>query len=178
MTATPPPAPEPDTKDWSFTTSSPCSECGYDPTTYANADLAGALRATAPRWSKALARPGAATRPAPLVWSPLEYACHTRDVHGLFTTRVTQMRLEDDPHFASWNGDTAAVENRYYAQDPATVAEELAAATERAAAEYDAVADDAWSRSGIRGSGGIFTISTLGHYHLHDVLHHLHDVSA
>lgn len=173
-----PQQPEPDTKDWTFTATEPCPECGYDPRRVADSELAAALRASAARWSAVLARADAAVRPFPRVWSPLEYACHLRDVHGLFAGRVTQMRTEDHPHFASWNSDRAAIENRYDAQDPATVAIELAAATERAAAEYDAVEAGAWGRAGIRGGGGIFTISTLGHYHLHDTMHHLHDVAG
>ena len=58
------------------------------------------------------------------------------------------------------------------------VAAELAKATEHAATEYDAVPADGWSRDGIRGGGGTFTISSLGHYHLHDVVHHLKDVQG
>ncbi len=178
MTQTPPPRPEPDTKDWTFTATQRCPECGYDPNGVADAELAGALRATIPRWNAVLARADVRQRPEPQVWSPLEYACHTRDVHGLFSGRVQQMRTEDSPHFVSWDGDDAAVEGRYYAQDPAVVATELADAAEHAGAEYDAVAADGWSRDGIRGGGGTFTISSLGHYHLHDVVHHLHDVKG
>lgn len=176
MTQNQPQIPDPDTKDWTFTTTEVCSECGYDPASVADEQIADALRATASRWAAVLTRPDARQRPAPQVWSPLEYACHTRDVHRVFTGRVTQMRTEDEPHFASWDGDQASVESRYYAQDPAAVSAELAAATERAADEYDGVTGSAWSRSGIRGGGGTFSISSLGHYHLHDVTHHLHDV--
>jgi hypothetical protein len=178
MTQIPPPQPEPDTKDWTFTTTRACDECGYDPTAVADLELAAALRTTVSRWAAVLARSDVHERPAPTVWSPLEYACHIRDVHGLFAGRVRQMRTEDSPHFASWDGDAAAVENRYYAQDPAVVAVQLAEVTQRAAAEYDAVPGDGWSRDGIRGGGGTFTISSLGHYHLHDVVHHLHDVNG
>ena len=55
MTQTPPQQPEPDTKDWSFTTTRPCDECGYDPTAVADTDLAEALRATVSRWNAVLA---------------------------------------------------------------------------------------------------------------------------
>jgi hypothetical protein len=178
MTQPPPQPPVPDTKDWSFTTTQPCTECGYDPSAVADPELAEALRATVSRWNAVLAGADVRQRPAAQVWSPLEYACHIRDVHRVFAGRVTQMRTEDAPHFASWNGDAAAIEARYHEQDPAVVAVELAEATEHAAAEYDAVPADGWSRSGIRGGGGTFTISSLGHYHLHDVVHHLHDVNG
>lgn len=171
-----PERPVPDNKDWTFTSTQRCAECGYDPAAVSNSRLADALRATASRWGAVLARSDVRQRPALEVWSPLEYACHVRDVHVVFVGRITQMRSEDQPRFANWDGDAAAIESRYYAQDPAVVAAELADATERAGAEYDDVPVDAWSRSGIRDGGGAFTISSLGHYHLHDVAHHLHDV--
>ncbi|MEO7126578.1 MAG: DinB family protein [Nakamurella sp.] len=171
-----PERPEPDDKDWTFAATQRCAECGYVPVSVADVQLADALRATVPRWRIVLTRLDARQRPAPQVWSPLEYACHIRDVHGVFSGRITQMRTEDSPHFDSWDGDAAAIENGYYMQDPAVVTAELADATERVAAKYDDVPAGDWSRSGIRGGGGTFTISSLGHYQLHDVIHHLHDV--
>jgi hypothetical protein len=43
---------------------------------------------------------------------------------------------------------------------------------------YRSVPDDAWERSGRRSNGSVFTISSLARYHLHDVVHHLWDVSG
>src|SRR6187551_2418321 len=37
--------------------------------------------------------------PTPQVWSPLEYACHVRDVHRVFGERVQMMLAVDDPLF-------------------------------------------------------------------------------
>ena len=34
-----------------------------------------------------------------------------------------------------------------------------------------------WDRPGRRSNGSVFTVDTLARYHLHDVEHHLHDVS-
>lgn len=164
----------PDTKDWTWAAVRRCDECGFDPTTIANGDIAETLRATAPRWAAALAGAAVRQRPAPQTWSPLEYACHTRDVHTLFADRIARMRASDTPHFADWDGDAVAIEMAYAAQDPEVVAAEMAAAIEHAAGEYEAVTD--WSRAGVRGDGHRFTIAGLGHYHLHDVMHHLHDV--
>lgn len=166
-----------DTKDWSFAATAPCDECGYDPATVADADLGAALRDTVDRWLPVLGRAGVADRPSPAVWSPLEYACHVRDVHLVFTQRVKAMLAEDAPQFENWDQDDAAVAGRYFAADPATVAEELAAAGEEAAALYDSVRGDAWRRTGGR-AGTPFTVSSIGHYHLHDVVHHLSDVGA
>ncbi len=57
-------------------------------------------------------------------------------------------------------------------------AQELAAAAEAAADAYDGVVGGAWDRPGLRSNGSRFTVASLGRYHLHDVVHHLRDVSA
>ncbi len=59
---------------------------------------------------------------------------------------------------------------------PANVATELADATDAAAAVYDSVSCPDWDRPGTRSNGSRFTVDTLGRYHLHEVVHHLHDV--
>lgn len=175
MTTTPAPLP-PDTKDWTWTAIRRCDECGYDPGSVADGAIAGVLRDTVATWQKAVAAAKATERPNETTWSAVEYACHTRDVNDLFADRVARMNAEDNPQFASWDGDQAAIDKSYATQDPASVSAEIAAATERAAAAYDAVAN--WSRTGMRSDGGTFTISSLGHYHLHDVIHHVHDVTG
>lgn len=173
-----PAAPEPDTKDWSFAATEFCPECGFDPAEVADTQLPAALRATLPRWQAVLQRPAVAVRPASTVWSALEYACHVRDVHQLFAERVTLMLTHDAPTFANWDQDDAARTGRYWEADPSQLAEELAAATEAAARIYHNVPSAEWQRTGMRGDGGHFTVSTLGHYHLHDIIHHLHDVAG
>ena len=35
-----------------------------------------------------------------------------------------------------------------------------------------------WDRPGRRGNGSVFTVDSLARYHLHDVEHHLVDVSG
>ena len=71
-----------------------------------------------------LARADVRDRPAPEVWSPLEYAAHTRDVVGLFHERISLLLEKDDPRFGSWDGEQVAVDSDYGAQDPAVVAAE------------------------------------------------------
>ena len=167
---------EPDTKDWTWVLSSACPECGFDPTEVNAADLPDLFHQNTRGWYAALDGPDAATRPSPGVWSPLEYACHVRDVHRLFAERLTLMLEQDDPLWADWDQDATAVESRYAEQDPATVSVELVEAAADVAALYAQVRDDQWQRPGRRSNGSVFTVETLGTYHLHDVHHHLHDV--
>ena len=168
----------PDTKDWTWVLHEPCPECGYDVTTVDRAYLGARIRASAAPWADVLARPDAAKRPDPGTWSPLEYACHVRDVHRIFGVRLASMIDEESPRFANWDQDDTAVDDKYGEQDPATVAGELLAAAETVAAQYDAVADDQWARPGVRSDGSEFTVDTLGRYHLHDVEHHVWDLRA
>ncbi|WP_230304383.1 MULTISPECIES: hypothetical protein [unclassified Rhodococcus (in: high G+C Gram-positive bacteria)] len=68
----------PDTRDWTFVLDGGCPECGY--TLHDPATTGQRLRAGVPRWQAVLRRPNVAERPAPRVWSTLEYASHARDL--------------------------------------------------------------------------------------------------
>lgn len=169
---------EPDTKDWTWVLDRPCPECGYRADTFERTELGPRTRATLPAWGAALTRPDAMVRPAPGVWSVLEYACHVRDVFRIFDQRLRLMLTEDGPRFPNWDQDETAVRERYGEQDPAVVGEELATAGEAIAATYDAVPEQGWARNGLRSNGSQFTVETLGRYFLHDVVHHLYDIGA
>ncbi|MCE1178279.1 MAG: DinB family protein [Micrococcales bacterium] len=171
-------APEPDSKDWTWTIDRPCPDCGFDPAAIERAAIPTAIReATAP-WSTVLARVDVHERPAPQIWSQLEYACHVRDVCTVMADRCRLMLEQDDPAFENWDQDAAAVEDRYWEQEPMVVSEEIEAAAEDAATAYESVRDDQWDRKGLRSNESVFTVETLGTYLLHDLHHHLHDVGA
>ncbi len=168
----------PDTKDWTWVLSRPCPDCGFEAAAHDVADLPGLLDATSAAWTDVLARDDVAERPEPGVWSALEYGCHVRDVHALFAERVVLMLEQDAPTFASWDQDATAVASDYGGQDPTTVAVDLVEAARGAAVLYASVTDETRGRRGLRSNGDEFTVESLGRYHLHDVVHHLHDVGA
>jgi hypothetical protein len=169
---------EPDTKDWTWVLQRPCPECGVDVGAVPPEEIADRLLANADRWRGVLGRADVASRPEPGVWSALEYACHVRDVHRVFAARVRAMQDNDDPLFASWDQDEAAVQGRYGEQQPARVADELATSAAEVASAYGRVEGSAWDRPGRRSNGSLFTTASLGRYHLHDVEHHLVDVAG
>jgi hypothetical protein len=169
---------EPDTKDWTWVLDRPCPECGFAATDVDPAGIGATVRAGLPQWAAALARDDVRERPAPGVWSPLEYGAHVRDVFRVFDGRLASMIESDDPLFANWDQDATAVAENYAGQDPAVVAAELTAAGEAVAARFDAVRPDQLERPGRRSNGSVFTVRTLGQYFLHDVVHHLHDIGA
>jgi DinB superfamily len=168
---------EPDTKDWTWVLDRPCEECGFDAASVHHTDVAEHIRRDAAEWLSRLNEPGVRTRPQPTVWSTLEYGCHIRDVHRIFNHRVRLMLDEDEPRFPNWDQDETAIADDYAAQHPATVATELFDAASIIADTYAGMPADAWSRRGLRSNGSEFTIATISIYHLHDIVHHAHDVS-
>jgi hypothetical protein len=167
---------EPDTKDWTWVLQRPCPDCGLDAGSVPGPLIAARLRMNAARWMAVCARADVRVRPNPGVWSPLEYACHVRDVCRVFESRVTVMRSEVDPLLENWDQDATAIAGAYGTADPAVVSAELAAAAQAAALAFDALEAGEWQRRGRRSGGLVFTMETLGQYFLHDLTHHLHDV--
>ena len=167
---------EPDTKDWTWVLERACTECGFDATAFPRERVGDLIRENAAGWQPVLARDDVRTRPAPEVWSPLEYGCHVRDVYRRFDGRLEQMLTDHDPTFENWDQDATAVEDRYAEQDPSVVARELSDAAARIADRFDTVAGEQWERPGRRSNGSLFTVETLARYLVHDPVHHLHDV--
>lgn len=156
-----------------------CEECGFDASAVDRDQIAAVALAAADRWAELLRSADAgelAHRPSPRVWSPLEYGAHVRDVIRLFSNRVTAIVTTDSPDFVGWDQEAAAIAARYSELDPAIVAEEIAADTDRLTRIIDALAPADWGRSGHR-DGREFTAEYLLRYLLHDVEHHWHDVA-
>jgi DinB superfamily len=168
----------PDAKDWTWVLRRPCPECGLDTHAFTREEIPVLVRANAAGWRKPLAAPDAARRPRPGKWSALEYGCHVRDVLKLYDYRLCLMLTRDDPLYPNWDQDETAVAERYDTQDPGTVATELAAAADKVAARFAAVAGDQWLRPGRRSDGASFTVETFGRYFVHDPVHHLCDVTG
>ncbi|WP_402462996.1 DinB family protein [Isoptericola aurantiacus] len=173
-----PEAVAPDTKDWTWVIERPCPECGFEPDGLDPLAVGDAVRATLPRWRAALMRPDARRRPAPQVWSTLEYGAHVRDVFRVFDARLSLMLSNDGAEFANWDQDAAALEGGYARLDPSTVAGELVDAGVIVSARFDTVGAAQLGRTGVRSNGSRFTVRTFGRYFVHDVVHHLHDVGA
>jgi len=171
-----PALPPADDKDWTWVLREPCKECGFDAATIRPKRLAEAVRETASRWPAVLVQPEVAERPKKHVWSPLEYACHVRDVMRLFAERVELMLAQDNPVFANWDQDETAVADRYWEADPVHVGEQIVAGADGAAQVFARPQGADWDRPGIRSNGSAFTVESLGAYFLHDLVHHEWDV--
>jgi len=175
----PPPA-RPDDKDWTWVLHRPCPDCGADVRRLSIKDVARANRANAERWRDVLSRDDEwlRTRPEPDIWSPLEYACHVRDVYRLFAERLTLMVTQDDPLFANWNPNETAEAKRYDLAEPRRVCVELTEAAEVLATAFERLPPEDALRNGRRSDGAAFTIETFARYGIHDPMHHLWDVTG
>ncbi len=173
-----PQSPPPDTRDWTWVLQRRCPDCGFHGNDVSAADVADAVRETTQRWLEVLDRDDVAARPDPAVWSPLEYACHVRDVHGVYRERVDLMLGQVGPHYPNWDQDRTAIEQRYDLADPAIVAAELSESGAAMVAVLSGLGEADWVRTGHRSDGASFTVDTMARYYLHDLVHHLWDVGA
>jgi hypothetical protein len=169
----------PDAKDWTWVLERPCPDCGFDAGNCAAGAVPGLVRANALQWGQLLAagviQPG---RPDPAVWSPLEYACHVRDVYERYDQRIGLMLTESNPLYPNWDQDATAVTDRYEEQEPGVVVSRLAVAAETVAVRLEGVSPADQQRPGRRSDGAKFTVDTIARYMVHDPIHHVWDVRA
>lgn len=168
----------PDDKNWTWVLEKPCGDCGFDASSFDAVGTGAALRDQVVRWFAVLSQSDVNLRPKPGVWSPLEYACHVRDVFRKFDERLALMLNEIDPAFENWDQDATAIEDRYDLQNAAVVANELQDAGISLADRFDSVVGEQWSRKGFRSDGSAFTVESIAKYLMHDPVHHLWDVGA
>jgi hypothetical protein len=169
----------PETKDWTWVLAERCGECGFDCGGPERGELPALARQVDERWTSAFAAvPDPSVRPSPLVWSPVEYACHVRDVLALARYRTRLMLDEDDPVFANWDQDATAVEDDYGSQDPQDVRAALHQNAAGYAADLASLSAEEWDRPGRRSDDKSFTVDSFARYLLHDPIHHLTDITG
>lgn len=165
-----------DTKNWTWVLERRCPECGFEAGALARDQIGARCRTVAEAFAGYLGDDDVRERPAPDVWSTLEYGCHVRDVFRVMDGRLALMLDHDGAEFENWDQDATAIDDRYDAQDPAAVADEVLAGATAVADAFDTVTEDQWSNRGLRSNGSEFTVETLGRYLVHDLVHHVWDV--
>ena len=154
-----------------------CDACDFDGGVFDDDALLAAVRALGPQWQAVLASAGPELqlRPAPEVWSALEYAAHTRDILALHVYGVEQALTLDEPKLPAIEGDLVdAAAVTYAASDAQEVGRELDAQSTRLA-DVAAAGAGSWSRGLTIGAERIEVRRLLEHA-LHDATHHLRDV--
>jgi len=169
-----------DSKDWTWVLERACEECGFVATELDRDTIPARIRGNAMQWANILDGDDVflRRRPRPDKWSPLEYACHVRDVFELYDFRLGLMLDEDGPSYPNWDQDVTAVEKNYRGETAGPVRRDLLEWAERLASRFDEVKGEQWNRTGFRSDGAAFTVDSFGRYLLHDPIHHLWDVGA
>jgi hypothetical protein len=161
-----------------------CAECGFGFDACVPEGTPAAIRVFGRRYPVLLTRglpgedldPMLRARPSGGGWSALEYACHVRDVFGLYDDRIRTVLAEDRPSFPKLGRDQVAIERDYNGQDPAVVVAELSAAAEGLAARLDAVSANGWARIGIRDEWEM-SVDWMARNSVHEGQHHLVDIA-
>jgi hypothetical protein len=156
-----------------------CPECGfvYD---LATATSAGpTIVAAACELAVLLEGARSATaRPEPDTWSPLEYACHVRDVLLVQRERVLGARWMDTPVYPPMGRDERSGFDGYDTQAPADVARQLADAARLFANVLSRLDDTAWERTLLYNFPTPMNRSLrwVAVHTVHEATHHLLDV--
>ncbi|WP_084484558.1 DinB family protein [Nocardia anaemiae] len=157
-----------------------CAECGFEYDSALVPEVSALTRARAAEYAELLAGDdhGLRQRPAPKVWSPLEYACHVRDVLLAQRERVLLARRVDTPAPEPMGRDERVEHDGYADQRPSDVARQLEDAALLFSNVLDRLAPSDWDRT------LIFTfpeprerpLHWLALHTLHELRHHLLDI--
>jgi len=157
-----------------------CEQCGFDGGTFTDAELLAELRTLGPRWRALMSRcgPELRVRPAPEVWSAIEYAAHSRDVTALHVFGVEQALTADEPVFPAIDGDDLiqSAATSYGTDDLDEVVDAPGSAADRMAQLAEVAGSSGWSR-GLTIGDSRMDVRRLLEHALHDSVHHLDDVA-
>ncbi|MFP3906004.1 MAG: DinB family protein [Acidimicrobiales bacterium] len=158
-----------------------CDQCGFVYRDLPRADIAEALREVAHQYRSRLAGHGDVLRrrPAPAVWSPLEYAAHVRDVLRVQRERAALALRVREPTVESMRPDERAVEAAYAQLDPGRVVDQIDQAVEALAALFDGLGYDEWDRTAIYNwpQPARRDLTWIGRHTVHELIHHLFDIA-
>jgi S-DNA-T family DNA segregation ATPase FtsK/SpoIIIE len=118
-------------------------------------------------------------RPAPTVWSALEYACHVRDVFLVQRDRLYLVLVEDTPAMTPMYRDDRVTLARYNAQEPAEVVAQLTMAAQLIAQAF-AVLDTTQLARTCRynfPAPAVRSLLWVGQHVVHEGEHHLQDIA-
>jgi DNA segregation ATPase FtsK/SpoIIIE, S-DNA-T family len=117
-------------------------------------------------------------RPAPQVWSALEYSCHFRDVLLAQRERLYLALVEDTPRFWSIHRDERVILARYSDDSLEEVAPEVDLAANLIARAFARLDDAQWQRRCIYGypAPARRTVAWLARHTVHEGRHHLRDI--
>lgn len=119
----------------------------------------------------------ARTRPAPDVWSPLEYVAHTRDGVAWYRERIELVLSEDHPQLTARDWDAVTAERDYRDRESlATAVDGWHAVASSLADRLAELTPEQWRRTGAGSGGGDRTVLVLAARAAHECVHHRMDI--
>lgn len=161
-----------------------CDQCGFVYGSVGAADIPDAMRALSSRYRDVLLQSDVAglvrMRPAPDVWSAIEYAGHVRDVWLVQRDRAVLALVEDTPSYPRMFRDERTDLLGYQGEDVAEVAGEVVMAANLMAKLFEGLDPGQLARPCIYNypEPSERDVAWLGHHTLHEATHHLGDLRA
>lgn len=159
-----------------------CGGCGFVYDEGAFASAAASIRSGVDEVAAVLRSRGsssASVRPAPGVWSPVEYGCHLRDVLLVQRERgILALVSKEPPSLAPMSRDERVALEGYGSSSAEDVARQLVDAAALFTNVLDRLDGEGWSRT-LRYNDPVERVRTLrwlAVHTLHEVQHHLADV--
>jgi len=155
-----------------------CDHCGFEYDSVPTDEIGTTLRSNADALVDALSTGDLRARPQPDVWSPLEYACHVRDVMQIQVGRVARGLAEETPSFEPMQRDERPARLRYNEQDPRVVREEVLDAAGTLADVFDGLSEAQLARTVTYNwpDEMIRPLRWVGRHTVHELVHHRQDI--
>jgi ketosteroid isomerase-like protein len=157
-----------------------CPVCGFVWADVPVTDVGARIQAAAGALAAMLRTagdPAVTTRPAPDVWSALEYGAHVRDVLYHLRDRIVVGLAEDTPSFEPLHRDLRVDAGLYRDEQSAVVAVELELAASLFTRTFGALSEAQLARPVVYAypRESVRTISWMGRQVVHEAEHHLDD---
>jgi DNA segregation ATPase FtsK/SpoIIIE, S-DNA-T family len=157
-----------------------CDECGFAYGRLSRAQLAPALGEQGRRLTALLSLPieDPSRRRQPGEWSPVEYACHVRDVLLMQRDRLYVALVEHEPSFKPMYREERVAFDRYGDQAIEVVTAQLLMAAAMTAHAFAGLSDEQWARPLIYGypEPSHRDVEWMGHHTVHEMVHHYGDI--
>lgn len=153
-----------------------CDGCGF---VYGSVDeVPAALREAVGRFWEALTGGDPHRRPAPEVWSPLEYAAHVRDVLLVQRDRLVVALVEDGPSFTPMYREQRVDLLGYADEDQSAVLAGLGVAADLLARLLERLTPQQLARTCTYGypEPRRVDVGWVAQHTMHEVEHHLDDI--
>ena len=159
-----------------------CQECGYDwsgPASHAVATIQALPALLATLLREAGIGDGdrrLRTRPAPEVWSPLEYIGHLGDAIDWYSGRVERVLTEQRARLDGFDWDLHTARQAYHRRRLDDVVATVNRSAERFSLLTAELPDAAWEREGVGSDGTPRGTAQLARRAAHEAHHHVHDL--